>query len=109
MEIEKIKTTEVLPLEFEGKGEVKGFLFTQVKKTDDFYIYRVNSGSKIYFEIFKRIAVAKCIDPVEHVYSENEFKEIYPKANNFGFWAWTYSELCKAENKLNELTNKQKN
>lgn len=64
---------EELPKEFIGKGEVKGFSFTQVYNDNDFYIYIVDG---LYYEIFDRKIVG------------NEVK--YPKAEDFGDWAWTF-------------------
>jgi hypothetical protein len=42
---------EDLPVEFIGKGEVDGFDFRQVYKTDKFYIYLVRN---LYYEIFDK-------------------------------------------------------
>lgn len=82
-----------LELEFIGKGQVKGFKFTQVKKTNTGYIYKVDSGSHIYYEVFKRV--------------ENQRWGIvsYPKSKSFGLWAWSYATLPKAELKLLEFEN----
>jgi hypothetical protein len=77
--------------QFIGLGQVKGFNFTQIKKTANCYIYKVNTGHSEYYEIFKRIENTRfgCIS--------------YPTNNAFGVWAWTYYDLSKAESKLNEL------
>jgi len=76
------KNTELqlkeLPLEFGGRGEVKGFVFRQVAINDWGYIYEVKqSGVPAYFEVFKRM-------------ENNRFCCIaYPGSKSFGIWAWT--------------------
>lgn len=64
---------------FIGRGEVKGFYFEQVAKSDKAYLYRVTcaEGTRPYYEIFeKRI--------------NTQFDNIsYPKSKAFGRWAWT--------------------
>jgi hypothetical protein len=68
-----------LPKEFDGKGEVKGYTFTQVVKERFGYVYRVDGGSKTRYEVFK--------------HKENERYGIvrYPRSQHFGRWAyWTF-------------------
>ena len=76
---------------FTGIGQVKGFEFTQVSQSDTAYIYRVNTGNNIYYEVFNR--------------KENKRFECisYPTNNAFGLWAWTYNDTSKAEAKFDEL------
>ena len=80
-----------LKKEFQGKGQVKGFLFTQIKKNDAGYIYKVETGTSTHFETFK--------------HKENtQFDCIsYPSNKAFGNWAWTQSTLERAESKLDDL------
>ena len=70
-----------LAKEFIGKGEVKGFIFTQIKKSDKAYIYKVDCDGSIHYEVFK--------------YKENKQFDCvsYPKTGSFGLWAWTYMEI----------------
>ena len=68
---------KLLENEFIGKGEVKGFKFKQVHKSNTAYIYEVNSGCSIYYEVFRRVVNTK--------YK----KEVYPLAKHFSIWAWT--------------------
>jgi len=77
--------------EFTGRGQVKGFAFTQIKKSASSYIYEVNSGEAKFYEVFKRIENTRfgCVS--------------YPTNNAFGVWAWTYGDLDKAEDKFDEL------
>lgn len=94
---------ETLPLVFEGRGEVKGFTFMQVDKTDNAYLYKVHNEYTQHFEVIKRSASPVCIDFEKRIYSETEFKESYPKSNSFGLSGWTFSSLDLALQKLKEV------
>jgi len=65
--------------EFTGKGQVRGFEFTQIKKTEYAYIYNVDTGVSEHYEVFER--------------RENtQFKCVsYPSNKAFGLWAKTTS------------------
>lgn len=84
-----------LQLEFIGRGEVRGFKFTQIKATDMAYLYKVDSGWSINYEVFKRRENARY-----GVIS-------YPNSNAFGIWAWTFMSYEKAESKFIELNHKK--
>lgn len=68
-----------LEIKFEGKGEVKGFSFEQIYFENGWYIYQVTEDSTglVHYEVFVR--------------KENTFYNVvtYPKAVNFGVWAWS--------------------
>ncbi|WP_405608372.1 hypothetical protein [Polaribacter sp. Asnod1-A03] len=70
-----------------GKGEVKGFLFTQIQQSDKAYLYAVNS----YYEVFKKKQ------------KTNSKKHCFPTSKAFGVWAWTYPTYEKAMEKFNHL------
>lgn len=74
-----------------GKGEVKGFVFTQIQKSDKAYIYQVDSGASIYYEVFK---VTK---------RTNSKRPCFPTSKAFGIWAWTYMSAETATTKFNQL------
>ena len=93
-----------LELQFDGTGEVKDFVFTQVYKSDKAYIYEVNTGTK-HYEVFKRKHSPICLDFDNRIYSTTEFKETYPKSKDFGIWAWTYKNLDNALEKFQILNN----
>ena len=80
-----------LKVQFEGKGEVKGYDFTQIRQTDKAFLYEVSSGGSKHYEVFlKRINRRfACIS--------------YPTSKAFGNWAWTYMNLESAFEKLNKL------
>lgn len=95
---------------FTGTGEVKDFKFIQLKESDFAYIYQVITGDEIFhYEVFKRKKVNICtkFDPENKIYeySETEFKEIYPKSEDFGVWGWTFKNFNKALEKFNTLGN----
>lgn len=74
-----------LEKEFIGKGQVKGFLFTQVKKTEHGYIYQVSDNGNLRYEVFKRKLNTRfeCVS--------------YPSNNSFGIWAFATPILERAE------------
>ncbi len=97
--------TEKLPKEFTGVGEVKHFRFIQIKDFEHSYIYKVGNN----YEVFEKRESPVCIDFQNRIYSETEFKEIYPKANSFGAWAWTFKDFKKAEQKAEQININKKN
>ena len=80
-----------LKVQFEGKGEVKGYDFTQIRWTDKAFLYEVSYGDSKHYEVFlKRINRRfACIS--------------YPTSQGFGIWAWTYMSLKSAIKKFDEL------
>lgn len=80
-----------LQSEFIGKGQVKGFKFTQVQKTKYGYIYEVKSYNRTWYEVFKRV--------------ENSYYNVvsYPTNKAFGVWAWTVNSIQKANELLSEI------
>lgn len=85
-----------LSKEIKGRGDVKGTLFVQFKKSDKAYIYcRIDSnGNNDGYEVFKRRVNGKfgC--------------ESYPGSKSFGIWAWCFKSLDNAMNKFEYLNNK---
>ena len=82
---------KLLEKEFLGKGEVRGFEFKQVQKSNTAYVYEVNSGTTIYYEVFRRVVNTK------------RQKEVYPLAKHFSIWAWTQMNYESAKRKFNQL------
>lgn len=96
----------LLEKNFFGTGEVKGFEFNQIRVCTLAYLYEVKSNDgNIHFEVFKRKNAPVCIDFENRIYSETDFKEIYPKSNDFGAWAWTFETYFKALQKFNSIEN----
>ena len=82
-----------LPLTFEGRGEVKGFSFKQVKRSNTAHLYEVSDtfGNK-WYEVFIRKENAR-------------FGNIaYPKQKAFGVSAWSARTIEKAIKRFDELT-----
>jgi len=80
-----------LEQEFNGKGQVKGFRFTLIKKSDYGYIYKIDTGDAIHYEVFghKENTRFDCVS--------------YPSNKAFGLWAWTTSNLDRAFDLLEEI------
>lgn len=90
--------------EFIGGGEVRDFKFVRIMFTEHANMYQVTPpDAKCHYEVFKVKFAPVCIDFENRIYSEDEFKQIYPKAKDFGKWAWTYNDYEKAIEKYNEL------
>ena len=83
-----------LKKEFLGIGEVKGYKFTQISQTSQAFIYEVSFGGGKHYEVFKRRINSRfgCVS--------------YPSRKGFGIWAWTFTELDKAIEHLNQLNRK---
>ena len=76
---------------FLGKGQVKGFKFTQIKKTNNAYLYRVDTGDNKHYEIFERKENLRynCIS--------------YPSNKSFGVWAKTTTNYNHALDIFEEI------
>lgn len=76
---------------FSGRGQVKGYVFSQIKKTEHGYIYEVRGDGTRHYEVFERRInlMYDCIS--------------YPRDKSFGIWAWTCMTLERAEEKLSEI------
>ena len=83
--IKELKTT------FIGKGQVRGFVFTQICKTNCGFMYEVDNFGIKYYEVFKR--------KVNTLYNNIS----YPTDKAFGIWAFTTSNFDKAKIILNNI------
>jgi hypothetical protein len=82
-----------LEIEFDGRGEVRGFHFTQLRKSDKAYLYKVDVPKfKPHYEVFLRKENSRygCI--------------AYPSSKGFGRYAWTYNDLLRAEEMFYSLS-----
>lgn len=92
---------EILKGEFDGIGEMKGFKFQFLSIGSGKYMYKVTSSEgNVHYEVFNIKTVPICIDFEKRIYSETDFKEVYPKAKDFGIWAWTFRDIEKAAEKM---------
>lgn len=80
-----------LPTHYIGRGVVRGFEFRQIYVTESGFIYEVDTGASIYYEVFRKRVNRRfaCIS--------------YPRASSFGIWAWTTPDLERAKEILREL------
>lgn len=90
---------------FVGVGEVNGVIFTQVAENEKGYMYKVELENETYYEVFKKESSPICLDFSKKIYSETDFKEVYPKSNKFGYSAWTFKNEQKAKEQFNRLIN----
>ena len=69
---------------FSGRGQVKGYVFNQIRKTEWGFIYEVKGKDTIHYEVFKR--------------KENTMYDCvsYPTDKAFGLWAWTCDSVDRA-------------
>jgi len=89
---------------FYGIGEMKGCKFTQINSSNSAFMYEVESvEGNIHFEVFEAKNAPICIDFEKRIYSDTESKEVYPKSNDFGKWAWCIRDRERAINKFNSL------
>jgi len=97
-----------IPIKFTGRAEVKGFSFTQILDGVYAYLYEVNTGDTIHYEVFKKRSQFLCIDFKKHIYSEDIKKEQYPNRNQFGVTALTFKDLDKATSRIFKLEKAEK-
>ena len=73
---------------FSGRGQVKGYVFNQIRKTNWGFIYEVKGNDIIHYEVFKR--------------KENTMYDCisYPTDKAFGLWAWTCDSVERASEML---------
>jgi hypothetical protein len=85
-------TMKELSIDFIGRGEVRGFLFQQLIKSDTAYLYEVSPPNSLsYYEVFER-RINKRYDTIT-----------YPSAKAFGLYAWTYHNYEEALDKFKTL------
>lgn len=90
--------------EFIGVGDTSKFKFKKLASTDKGFLYEVMpDDTSRHYEVFERKLTPICIDFENKIYSETEFRVRYPKAEDFGKWAWTFMDRDLALNKLETL------
>jgi len=81
---------------FDGRGEVRGHVFTKVRESSKAYIYHVQITPNLeVYEVFKHKENAQydCVS--------------YPTSKAFGIWAWSIEDKTRAFAKFEELNQKQ--
>ena len=93
--------------ELDEKFSKWGQIFTQIRKTDSGYIYaRTDSEGIICYEVFKRLLKklpAGKLGGFDYIPTHDRYIP-YPGNESFGYWAWCFKSLKKAEEKLEELS-----
>ena len=93
-DVNKHEAFKRLKTKFDGKSEVKGYLFILLGMTNQAFLYEVSSDDSKHYEVFKKV-VNKRFDCIS-----------YPTSKSFGIWAFTYMNLKSAIKKYNELNQK---
>ena len=86
-----------------GTGDVSGFKFAKIASSQRAYVYECDDCGLRYYEVFLRRKTPLCINFDKRLYSETEFKEIYPKTRDFGNWAWTFKTQEEAMTKFKKI------
>jgi hypothetical protein len=90
----------------EGTASTKGFTYLQKYESDKGYVYEVMfNNTPRHYEVFLKKTTPICLDFENRIYSETDFKETYPKDNDFGKWAWTKNNYEEALEKLTTYNN----
>jgi len=94
---------KTLELEFEGKGEVLGTTFRQLRKSDNAFLYELtdNETCQKRYEVFEKRIQKEGEATIGGQKVKYEEKELYPKSNCFGVWAWCFVDFKSAEEKFN--------
>lgn len=82
-----------------GTSEVKGFIFEKALELDNVYIYKKldDETNQFYdYEVFIKKITPIYIDFDNKIFSETEFKEMYPKSSQFGLTAFSYKSYDDA-------------
>ena len=102
-----------LEKEFVGVGEVKGFKFKMLFENDRAFMYEVSCENEDgytskWYEVFER-RVSKATDTIMNgVMVHFDEREVYPKSNSFGVWAWCINNYDKAKAKFDYVSTRVK-
>lgn len=100
---------KTLEIEFEGKGEVSGINFKQLRRSDKAFMYEltdIETGKK-HYEVFERKVSKENEVVIAGQTVRYEEREVYPKSNSFGVWAWCITDFDKAVAVFEDLINKK--
>ena len=86
------------------EGWTKPVRFIRLEETETAYLYKREVGGYVDYEVFKKKIVNKTARVDGKIVKLDIKKESYPKANAFGFWAWSFMDIDKAYSKLREIT-----
>lgn len=86
------------------EGWDKPVHFIQLAETETAYLYKREIGSYVDYEVFKKKVVNKTTRKEGKIVELDIQKETYPRANAFGFWAWSFRDINEAYDMLREIT-----
>ena len=98
-----------LEKEFIGVGEVKGFKFKMLFENEKAFMYEISYENEDgytskWYEVFER-RVSKATDTIMNgIMVHFDEREIYPKSNSFGVWAWCINNYDKAKAKFDYVS-----
>jgi hypothetical protein len=82
-----------LPKEFIGRGEVKGFRFRQLERTEEAFLYEVTKpGDIIHYEV------------VFPMWDHRLNRWLYPKSKSWGNFGWKSTNYERAKKRLLDTT-----
>lgn len=78
--------------------------FIQLEETENAYLYKREIGEKyVDYEVFYKKVKNKRKSVNGKIVNSGVKREAYPRANDFGFWAWSFKDINRAYKKLSEL------
>lgn len=96
-----------LKKEFDGVGQMSGYKFTQLQKSENAFLYSLvePEHKTIHFEVFKRVVSPEADVEIGGRIIHYTEREVYPNINQFGVTAWCFTNIDKAKEKFTELSN----
>lgn len=96
-----------LKKEFNGVGQMSGYKFTQLHKSENAFLYSVTNleHDTIHYEVFKRVVSPESNVVIGGKTIHYTKHEVYPSINQFGVTAWCVVNIDRAKEKFTELSN----
>lgn len=92
-----------LETQFTGTRTQKGWNFQLIKRTKSKAMYsKTNNGIK-YFEVFNIEIQKEHTSIIKGITIEYKEKELYPTDERFGYSAWCYRSIHKADLKFSSI------
>jgi hypothetical protein len=102
---------EPLSLLINGGKDVKGYVFVQIKRTDQYAIYAQRMGTEegriLSYDVIKIRKQKAVVVNFGGVEQQLKAKEHYPSSRQWGTEAWSFPTLSLAESQYKSLTQSQ--
>ena len=86
------------------EGWSKPVHFIQLEETENAYLYKREIGEKyVDYEVFLKKVKNKRKNVNGTIVNIDEKREVYPRASDFGKWAWSFKDINRAYAKLREI------